>query len=199
MESSHQEAPRLPVIAIPSSLDEDFRQRLLGLKNAQIVEQANHSYVDVGENTLVHLLDARDLQPGIQDRSLVAVLTDMAKRCEYPVLLIAGNLYGKPPVDVSRSRSIAGFITCTLAVTIMGVLLFDRSPLLWLVAGMVINVSAQFGDFFESALKRVYGIKDSSQLLPGHGGVLDRIDSLLFALPAYTLLHYLFGLGIIKI
>ena len=113
MEASQQEATRLPppVIAIPSSLDEDFRQRLLGLKNARSVEQANHGYVDVGENTLVHLLDARDLQPGIQDRSLVAVLTDMAKRCEYPVLLIAGNIYGKPPVDVSRSRSIAGFIT----------------------------------------------------------------------------------------
>ena len=106
MESSQQEANRLPppVIAIPSALDEDFRQRLLGLKNARIVEQATHGYVDVGEKTLVHLLDARDLQPGIQDRSLVTVLTDMAKRCEFPVLLIVGNLYGKPPVEISRSR-----------------------------------------------------------------------------------------------
>ena len=113
MESTKQEAPRLPppVIAIPSALDEDFRQRLLGLKNARIVEQENHGYVDVGENTLVHLLDARALQPGINDRSLVETLGDMTKRCEYPVLLIVGNLYGKPPVDIPRSRSIAGFIT----------------------------------------------------------------------------------------
>ena len=59
---------------------------------------------------------------------------------------------------------------------------------------MVINVAAQFGDFFESALKRIYDIKDSSQLLPGHGGVLDRIDSLLFALPAYMLLQHIFML-----
>lgn len=113
MEPSQQEAHRTlpPVITIPSSMDDDFRQRLQGLKNAQIVEHANHDYVDVGENTLVHLLDARDLLPGIQDRSLVESLTDMARRCEYPVVLIVGNLYGKPPVDISRSRSIAGFLT----------------------------------------------------------------------------------------
>lgn len=117
----------------------------------------------------------------------------------------AGVTVGKtkiwPKVSPKKSwaGSIAGFMACTLAVAILGVWLFDHTWLLWIVAGMVINISAQFGDFFESALKRVYGIKDSSQLLPGHGGVLDRIDSLLFALPAYTLLHYLFGLGIIKI
>ncbi len=113
----------------------------------------------------------------------------------------AGVTMGKtkiwPKVSPKKSwaGSIAGFLTCTLAVTIMGYLLFDHHPLIWLLTGMVINVSAQLGDFFESALKRIYDIKDSSQLLPGHGGVLDRIDSLLFALPAYTLLHYLFGLG----
>jgi phosphatidate cytidylyltransferase len=64
------------------------------------------------------------------------------------------------------------------------VLSFPDETIYWMGLAVVVNVAAQVGDLVESAIKRSAGVKDSGSLLPGHGGVLDRIDALLLAGPA---------------
>jgi phosphatidate cytidylyltransferase len=70
------------------------------------------------------------------------------------------------------------------------VLSYPEDASYWLILAVVVNVAAQVGDLVESALKRSVGVKDSGSLLPGHGGILDRIDALLLAAPVlwYALL-----------
>lgn len=114
----------------------------------------------------------------------------------------AGCNFGKhkiwPRVSPKKSweGSIGGMCTSMLAVSFFAAFveipgLEDVSIIIWAITGVLLSIAAQTGDFFESALKRVMNIKDSSNIIPGHGGVLDRTDSLLFALPVYMLMRSL--------
>jgi phosphatidate cytidylyltransferase len=105
----------------------------------------------------------------------------------------AGTYFGKrkiwPQVSPKKSwaGSIGGMAGCTAAVTAFGLSFGNAPAAAWIALGVLLNLASQLGDFFESALKRKLNVKDSGTLLPGHGGLLDRIDSLLFALPSYAL------------
>jgi phosphatidate cytidylyltransferase len=99
---------------------------------------------------------------------------------------------------VSPSKTVAGAVgglVASILVAWLAVRFLLRpaaqlalSPIGTIAFGAVISVAAQIGDLFESLLKREAGVKDSSALIPGHGGVLDRFDSLFFTLPTAQLL-----------
>ncbi len=103
---------------------------------------------------------------------------------------LIGGKWGKHKLfpRVSPNKSWEGFIGALLvscvAMIISRMWLFF--PLVHaLIMGVLIGVIGQMGDFFESMLKREVGIKDFGKILPGHGGVLDRFDSLLFTVPLF--------------
>jgi phosphatidate cytidylyltransferase len=116
----------------------------------------------------------------------------------------AGRAFGRRKLmpSVSPGKTWAGavgglVVTVVVAWAYVQVALGPRAGL-WLapwaviVLGVALSVAAQVGDLVESLLKREAGVKDSSALIPGHGGVLDRVDSLLFTIPvAYVLLDLL--------
>jgi len=110
---------------------------------------------------------------------------------------VAGVLFGKHPMApvISPKKSWEGFagsaVFCGAAGVALVVYLLDGDWWVGLALGAIAVVMATLGDLCESVIKRDLGIKDMSQVIPGHGGLMDRLDSLLATIaPIWLLLHY---------
>jgi phosphatidate cytidylyltransferase len=147
---------------------------------------------------LGHLLLLRDIP---RHARLVCFVVLLAVFAADTVAYFVGRLVGRhklAPV-LSPGKTWEGFVAGSAAAIFVTFVGFyqDRHHFLvvWqaVVLGVVIATSEAIGDLFESALKRDLQVKDTGRLLGGHGGVLDRIDSLLFAIPAAFYLIAAFG------
>lgn len=142
---------------------------------------------NLGNGAVVHSINLFGLVPSLTVGTqllgislLATVFTDM-------LAYAAGWLWGRHPFypDISPKKTlegaIGGIVGGTLCFAILGTVL-DIPPAFALIGGLGIAVTGTAGDLVESLIKRNIGVKDSGTLVSGHGGVLDRLDSLFFAL-----------------
>ncbi|MDH6237476.1 phosphatidate cytidylyltransferase [Cryobacterium sp. CG_9.6] len=112
---------------------------------------------------------------------------------------VSGLNFGKHPMapSISPKKTWEGFIgaalSCIIAGVLLGLFMLDQPWWFGLIFGIVIVVTATFGDLAESLVKRDLGIKDMSSWLPGHGGFLDRLDSILPSAGAAYALYLIFA------
>jgi len=124
---------------------------------------------------------------------LIVVVSDTAG-------FLAGRLLGGPKLwaRVSPNKTWSGFVGALLASSIVGALYSLAVPggslLRLAAAGALLSLVAQAGDLAESAIKRRFGAKDTSALIPGHGGVMDRVDGLVAAATAVALASFVINI-----
>lgn len=131
----------------------------------------------------------------LRDLSFAAILFPIALIIATDIgAYIAGRTIGGPKLipAISPNKTWAGLGGGITAAIIVSLLLqhyvpYPNSILSATLAAIIVAIFAQAGDFFESWLKRKQGVKDSGTLLPGHGGLLDRLDGYIFVLPIYLL------------
>lgn len=103
-----------------------------------------------------------------------------------------GSAFGRTKLapGISPNKTVEGFVAGLVSSFAVALAFRYLSPLEWglaflVISGLVLSFVGQLGDLVESIIKRDAGVKDSGIIIPGHGGILDRIDSILFALPVF--------------
>jgi len=110
---------------------------------------------------------------------------------------LVGSFIGKTPLSkISPKKTVegtlGGIILCVITIGLLGNLIAGSSKTNWFIIALLCAIFGTLGDLLESKIKRMANVKDSGNFMPGHGGFLDRFDSLLIAVPAVWLYVYFF-------
>ena len=164
-------------------------------------------YISLSWGLLLHLRSGAMWMPHGDGDTFTNISTLLARMSGYAVPLIiigsiwindtmayiVGSLIGKTPLSpISPKKTwegtVGGIILAVAVMWLLGYLSQSTSVWLWAVIAAVAAIAGTFGDLLESKLKRLANVKDSGSIMPGHGGFLDRFDSLLLATPFVWLL-----------
>ena len=130
------------------------------------------------------------------DKNIILWLFFVVWSTDIFAYFIGKNLGGPKLIQsISPNKTWSGLIGGMVSAAIIGLLstlMFEGGILFFMITSALLAVIAQIGDLFESKVKRIFGVKDSGTIIPGHGGILDRIDGLMFAAPAVFLIYCLF-------
>jgi len=178
-----------------------FRQVLIGdnegfLENTSRVQWGLMMFV-FGLSHLAYMMTLGPIDGnGVGGKELVlylVLLTELNDILQY----IWGKSIGKTKIvpKVSPNKTVEGFLGAFVSISLLAVAFSFLTPFSWLealIAGMIISGGGFIGDVVISMVKRDIGVKDSGNMLPGHGGILDRVDSLIYTTPLFF--HYVYYL-----
>ena len=178
-----------------------FKQVLIGetkgfLENTSRVQWGLMMFV-FGLSHLAYMITLKPVHGNtVRGTELVlylVLLTELNDIFQY----IWGKSIGKRKIipKVSPNKTVEGFLGAFVSITLLAVLFSFLTPFTWteaMIAGMIISGAGFVGDVVISMVKRDIGVKDSGSMLPGHGGILDRVDSLIYTTPLFF--HYVYYL-----
>lgn len=178
-----------------------FRQVLIGenegfLENTSRVQWGLMMFV-FGLSHLAYMITLGPVNGNeVAGKELVlylVLLTELNDILQY----LWGKSIGKHKIvpKVSPNKTIEGFLGAFVSISVLAIVFSFLTPFSWieaLFAGMIISGAGFIGDVVISMVKRDIGVKDSGNMLPGHGGILDRVDSLIYTAPLFF--HYVYYL-----
>ena len=185
------------LIPLATLLPDLFDKRKNGFKNSMITI-AGIIYIALPFSLLSFILfPANDAEPEFYPWILIGIfiIIWMYDSMAY----VFGSWLGKHKIcqRISPKKSweglIGGAVFAVITSVIISKFFLELGMIDWIVISVLIISFGTSGDFFESKLKREAGVKDSGSILPGHGGMLDRFDTVLFAVPVIFVWIYLFG------